>query len=104
MYHGIDSGPDDFGPHFNCGCRHSYRRISNGNDRTASQQGDQYQHEQAATGFFLVHGGFPLHDLVICEAMIAMAHKFGMKVIAEGVETPEQRDLLAAAGCVYGQG
>ncbi len=43
-------------------------------------------------------------DLVLCEAMIAMAHKLGMKVIAEGVETSEQRDLLADAGCDYGQG
>ncbi|TCV89610.1 sensor domain-containing protein [Sulfurirhabdus autotrophica] len=43
-------------------------------------------------------------DMVLCEAMIAMAHKLGIKVIAEGVETAEQRDLLAAAGCDYGQG
>ncbi len=43
-------------------------------------------------------------DMVLCEAMIAMAHKLGMKVIAEGVETLKQRDLLAAAGCDFGQG
>jgi len=43
-------------------------------------------------------------DMVLCEAMIAMAHKLGIKVIAEGVETSEQRDLLTAAGCDYGQG
>ncbi|RJX32351.1 MAG: EAL domain-containing protein [Oxalobacter sp.] len=43
-------------------------------------------------------------DLALCEAIIVMAHKLGIKVIAEGVETQLQRDLLAAAGCNYGQG
>ncbi len=43
-------------------------------------------------------------DLVLCEAIIVMAHKLGLKVIAEGVETAQQRDLLTAAGCDYGQG
>jgi len=43
-------------------------------------------------------------DLALCQAIIAMAHALGMKVIAEGVETELQRDLLASAGCDYGQG
>jgi len=43
-------------------------------------------------------------DLALCQAIIAMAHALGMKVVAEGVETAQQRDLLAAAGCDYGQG
>ena len=43
-------------------------------------------------------------DLALCEAMIVMAHKLGMRVIAEGVETAEQRDLLIAAGCDFAQG
>ena len=43
-------------------------------------------------------------DLALCEAMIVMAHRLGIKVIAEGVETPMQRDLLLAAGCDYAQG
>ncbi len=43
-------------------------------------------------------------DLTLCEAIIVMAHKLGIKVIAEGIETQEQCDLLATAGCDYGQG
>ena len=43
-------------------------------------------------------------DLALCEAIIVMAHKLGIKVIAEGIETSEQRYLLAFAGCNYGQG
>ena len=43
-------------------------------------------------------------DLALCEAIIVMAHKLDMKVIAEGVETEEQKTLLAAAGCDYAQG
>jgi EAL domain-containing protein (putative c-di-GMP-specific phosphodiesterase class I) len=43
-------------------------------------------------------------DLVLCEAIIVMAHKLGIKVIAEGIETTEQHDLLALVGCDYGQG
>ncbi|BCM25795.1 hypothetical protein ZMTM_20540 [Methyloradius palustris] len=43
-------------------------------------------------------------DMALCEAIIVMAHKLGMKVIAEGIETIAQRDLLLEAGCDYGQG
>ena len=41
------------------------------------------------------------HD---AEAIIVMAHRLGMKVVAEGIETEEQFALLAAAGCDFGQG
>ena len=44
------------------------------------------------------------NDMALCEAIIVMAHKLGLKVIAEGVETEKQRGLLAAVGCDYGQG
>ncbi|MHB1677135.1 MAG: sensor domain-containing protein [Sulfuriferula sp.] len=44
------------------------------------------------------------NDMALCEAIIVMAHKLGLKVIAEGVETEAQRNLLLAAGCDYGQG
>ncbi|PKG57916.1 GGDEF domain-containing protein [Shewanella sp. Choline-02u-19] len=43
-------------------------------------------------------------DSTLCEAIIVMAHKLGMKVIAEGVETDYQRQVLLDAGCDYGQG
>jgi diguanylate cyclase (GGDEF)-like protein/PAS domain S-box-containing protein len=43
-------------------------------------------------------------DLALCKAVIAMAHELGMRVVAEGVETQGQRDLLVAAGCDLGQG
>jgi len=44
------------------------------------------------------------NDKALCEAIIVMAHKLGLKVIAEGVETKEQKDLLDAFGCDYAQG
>lgn len=43
-------------------------------------------------------------DMVLCEAIIVMAHKLGLQVIAEGVENETQQYLLAEAGCDYGQG
>lgn len=43
-------------------------------------------------------------DLTLCKAIIAMANALGMQVVAEGVETAEQRDLLCQAGCHFGQG
>ncbi|OGT05203.1 MAG: hypothetical protein A2143_09040 [Gallionellales bacterium RBG_16_57_15] len=43
------------------------------------------------------------NDLALSE-IIVMAHKLGFKVIAEGVETEGQRDLLSAARCDYAQG
>lgn len=43
-------------------------------------------------------------DLALCTAIVSMAHTLGIKVVAEGIETPEQRDLLASIGCDYGQG
>ena len=42
-------------------------------------------------------------DMALCEAIIVMAHKLQLKVIAEGIETEQQRDLLIAAGCDYGR-
>ncbi len=43
-------------------------------------------------------------DQALCEAIIVMAHKLGLKVIAEGIETREQVDCLKQAGSDLGQG
>jgi len=43
-------------------------------------------------------------DLALCEAIIVMGHKLGIKVIAEGVENSKQQDILADAGCDFVQG
>lgn len=40
----------------------------------------------------------------LCEAIISMAHKLGITVVAEGVETRQQADLLLQFGCDYLQG
>ena len=37
-------------------------------------------------------------------AILALARALGMDVVAEGIETEEQRNALVALGCEYGQG
>ena len=44
------------------------------------------------------------NNMVLCNAIIVMAHTLGLKVIAEGVETDEQQKLLRQANCDYVQG
>lgn len=43
-------------------------------------------------------------DLTLCNAIIVMAHTLGLKVIAEGIETDEQQQLMQQANCDYSQG
>jgi EAL domain-containing protein (putative c-di-GMP-specific phosphodiesterase class I) len=44
------------------------------------------------------------NSIAICEAIIEMAHKLKLMVIAEGVETEAQYLKLKEMGCDYGQG
>jgi diguanylate cyclase (GGDEF)-like protein/PAS domain S-box-containing protein len=53
---------------------------------------------------FIDHIATDESSIALCEAIIVMAHKLGLKVIAEGVETEPQHQILADAGCDYGQG
>ena len=43
-------------------------------------------------------------DEALCEAIIVMAHRLGLEVVAEGVETIQQRDVLLNYGCDFAQG
>jgi len=43
-------------------------------------------------------------DRAVSEAIVVMAHKLGFKVVAEGMETEGQRQILSEIGCDYAQG
>ncbi|POH70999.1 hypothetical protein C3B59_03265 [Cryobacterium zongtaii] len=44
------------------------------------------------------------HDRAIVEGILRLADSLNLDVVAEGIETTNQRDLLQAMGCRYGQG
>lgn len=53
---------------------------------------------------FVHHIGSKASDSAIIQTIIGMANNLGMEVIAEGVETQEQRDFLETNGCLLYQG
>ncbi len=53
---------------------------------------------------FIQEIGDGLNDAAIVSAIIAMAHALGLRVIAEGVETPAQLDFLRTRRCDRVQG
>ena len=53
---------------------------------------------------FIAGIGQPGHDLSIVRAVLSMAQEMDIEVVAEGVETAEQADLLRGLGCPLAQG
>jgi diguanylate cyclase (GGDEF)-like protein len=46
----------------------------------------------------------PEGDSRLVRGIIELAHSLGLRLVAEGIEEPEQRDALRALGCPLGQG
>lgn len=44
------------------------------------------------------------NSLALCKAIITIAHELGLSVVAEGIETEEQKNTLTKLGCDFGQG
>ena len=53
---------------------------------------------------FVQHVESDKDNMVLCEAIIDMAHRLRIKVVAEGIETQAQERLLKQFKCDYGQG
>ena len=83
--------------------------ICNGLDRLCRGNQRQAKHSYKSLFFFVLagaaHGGIRyVHGGLAGTVRLSASSSGGMQLIAEGVETSAQRDLLAAAGCDYGQG
>ena len=48
--------------------------------------------------------GNTARSMAVIGAILALSHSLELEVVAEGIETEEQRDALVAMGCEYGQG
>lgn len=53
---------------------------------------------------FIAGLGHDAHDEAIVEAIISVSHRLGRRVVAKGIESPGQADLLRSLGCDMGQG
>ncbi|CAN5724930.1 hypothetical protein BH24ACT15_BH24ACT15_33890 [soil metagenome] len=53
---------------------------------------------------FIQHIEHDRVDQALCAAMVTMARELGLRVVAEGIETPAARDILQELGCDIGQG
>ena len=53
---------------------------------------------------FVMRLGKGGRDAALAQAIVSMGHALGMRVLAEGVETAEQLEILRVQGCDEGQG
>ncbi|MGP8247867.1 MAG: putative bifunctional diguanylate cyclase/phosphodiesterase [Bryobacteraceae bacterium] len=53
---------------------------------------------------FVARLGASVESAAIVQSILQLAQSLGRDVVAEGIETPEQADLLRQLGCGYGQG
>ncbi len=53
---------------------------------------------------FVRGSGAGLDGVEIIRAVSGLAHQLGLRVVAEGIETEEQLDLMRSLDCEYGQG
>ena len=53
---------------------------------------------------FIANVAYSSHDRAIIEAMVALTDRLGVKLVAEGIESDEQRRVLIDLGVQYGQG
>lgn len=53
---------------------------------------------------FISQMGNGKDDTAIVQTILVLGHSLGMDVVAEGVETPAQQQVLQQLGCDYGQG
>jgi EAL domain-containing protein (putative c-di-GMP-specific phosphodiesterase class I) len=53
---------------------------------------------------FIKHLHKNASDIAIVKSIVTMGHGLGIKVVAEGVETEEQMEVLKALKCHYAQG
>lgn len=85
---GVDLLLDDFGTGFSSlSCLHSFPLRAIKLDRSFAQDADHKPVKQA-----------------IVEAVVTLARRMDLRVVAEGIETVEQRQLLRSLGCNFGQG
>jgi len=61
-------------------------------------------HELKIDRSFIHDAPHSANDAAIVTMILSMARHLGLKVVAEGVETPEQADFLVAHGCDAMQG